>query len=55
MVSQKISAVRHLDAIIVLDNGQLVEYGTHDELVALHGIYAELFQRELSQRSDFDA
>ena len=55
MVSQKISAVRHLDAILVLDNGQLVEYGTHDELVALHGIYAELFQRELSQRSDFDA
>ena len=55
MVSQKISAVRHLDAILVLDNGRLVEYGTHDELVAHHGIYAELFQRELSQRSDFDA
>jgi ATP-binding cassette subfamily B protein len=55
MVSQKISAVRHLDAILVLDNGRLVEYGTHDELVAHHGIYAELFQRELSQRTDFDA
>ena len=48
MVSQKISAVRHLDAIIVLDQGKLVEYGTHEHLLALNGIYAQLYQRELS-------
>ncbi|MEY2845877.1 MAG: hypothetical protein RL076_1423 [Chloroflexota bacterium] len=54
MVSQKISSVRHLDAIMVLDNGALVEYGTHQELVAHHGIYAELFQRELAQRNELN-
>jgi ATP-binding cassette subfamily B protein len=48
MVSQKISAVRHLDAIIVLDKGKLVEYGTHEQLIALNGIYTQLYQRELS-------
>lgn len=48
MVSQKISAVRHLDAIIVLDQGKLVEYGTHEQLVARDGIYAQLYQRELT-------
>lgn len=48
MVSQKISAVRHLDAIIVLDQGKLVEYGTHEQLLAQNGIYAQLYQRELS-------
>jgi ATP-binding cassette subfamily B protein len=52
MVSQKISSVRHLDAIMVLDNGALVEYGNHHELVAKQGIYAELFQRELAQRNE---
>ncbi len=48
MVSQKISAVRHLDAIMVLDQGKLVEYGTHEQLLARDGIYAQLYLRELS-------
>lgn len=47
MVSQKISAVRHLDAIIVLDQGAMVEYGTHEQLLSHNGIYAQLYQREL--------
>ena len=52
MVSQKISSVRHLDAIMVLDNGALVEYGNHHALMERKGIYAELFMRELAQRNE---
>ncbi len=47
MVSQKISAVKNLDAILVLAAGRVIEYGTHDELIARNGVYAELFVREL--------
>lgn len=55
MVSQKISSVRHLDAIMVLDNGALVEYGNHHTLMERKGIYAELFMRELAQRNELPA
>ncbi|MFM2307968.1 MAG: hypothetical protein RLY87_88 [Chloroflexota bacterium] len=47
IVSQKISAVKNLDAIVVLSRGYIAEYGTHDELLAKNGVYAELYVREL--------
>jgi len=47
MVSQKISAVKNLDTIIVLAHGHVVENGTHDALMTRNGVYAELYVREL--------
>jgi ATP-binding cassette subfamily B protein len=42
LVSHRVSTLRHSDRILVLEDGAVAELGTHKELVALNGIYAEL-------------
>lgn len=42
IVAHRLSAVRHADRILAMDNGQVVEMGRHDELVARRGYYASL-------------
>jgi len=46
IISQRISSVKNLDFIIVLDEGEIVERGTHEELLNLNGIYANLYERQ---------
>jgi ATP-binding cassette, subfamily B, bacterial len=43
LISHRFSTVRMADRILVLDKGQLIEIGSHEELLALNGRYAELF------------
>jgi len=45
--SHRISAVKHADHIIVLDDGKLVEQGTHESLLAAGGLYADMYERQL--------
>ena len=48
LVSHRVSTTRHADRIIVMDNGNIIEQGTHESLLTIKGYYAELerIQRE---------
>ncbi len=46
-ISHRVSTVRNADRIAVLHHGQIVEYGTHDELLALNGYYTSLHDKQL--------
>ena len=47
IVSHRVSTVRGADMILVLDQGRIVERGTHDELTEHGGLYAELHKKQL--------
>jgi ATP-binding cassette subfamily B multidrug efflux pump len=47
LISHRVSTVQHADQIVVLRDGQIVERGTHSELLAQGGYYADLYQKQL--------
>ena len=50
IIAHRITAVQHADAIAVLDNGHIVEQGTHKQLVAQNGVYTSIARRQELER-----
>jgi len=50
IISHRISTVKESDKIIILHNGKIAEQGTHEELLALNGIYADLHFKQLLEK-----
>lgn len=48
VIAHRLATIRQADQILVLDNGQIVEQGTHDELLAKNGLYADLHSRQFA-------
>jgi ATP-binding cassette subfamily B protein len=50
VIAHRLSTVREADQILVIDGGRVVERGTHEELLAAGGLYAELYQTQFARQ-----
>jgi len=51
MIAHRLSTIRHADLILVVDDGRIVERGTHDELLAARGAYYKLYTRQFEEEA----
>jgi ATP-binding cassette subfamily B multidrug efflux pump len=52
IISHRISTIKNADNILVLDNGEVVEHGTHSQLMDLKGPYFELYEKQLLEEQE---
>jgi ATP-binding cassette subfamily B protein len=49
VIAHRLSTIRNADLIVVIDEGDIVEQGTHDQLLAAGGFYAELYNSQFAE------
>ena len=54
IIAQRISSVQHADHILVIEDGRINGYGTHDQLVRSNEIYREIYESQSRGGGDFD-
>ena len=52
LIAHRISTIKNADKIIVLDEGKIIEQGNHEQLLALNGAYAEMYQNQLLEEEN---
>ena len=52
MISQRTTSLKDADLIIVMDDGEAVGIGTHDELLKTCGVYNEIYLSQISEKED---
>jgi ATP-binding cassette subfamily B protein len=54
IIAQRISSVQDCDRIIVMDNGSIADFGTHEELIGRCDIYREVYESQTGANADAD-
>ena len=55
IIAQRISTVRHCDRILVMDNGVVTGFDTHENLLKENSLYKEIYDIQTADTGDFDA
>ena len=51
MIAQRLSTIKNADRIMVLDNGEIVEFGSHDDLMTKNGIYRKIYETQFLEKA----
>nr|MBI1232645.1 ATP-binding cassette domain-containing protein [Cytophagales bacterium] len=54
IISHRVSSAKLADLIVVLDDGKLIEQGTHEELIERKGVYADLYEKQTHQNTEVE-